>query len=100
MSSPLDEQIARQLVRGRELIPDYSLVPKETYKATDLEMMTLFKIWRQGNLMQDLYGRRSYFYRAPNWLLIWQTGPTSEIRKYFDKTLRALRSLYYAPRLK
>lgn len=91
MSSPLDDQIERQLVKGKEAISDYSLIPKSMYQHLDSGMVNLYKIWRQGNLMQDIFGRRSYFYRAPNWLLIWNTGPTSEIKKYWDKTTRSLR---------
>lgn len=99
MSSSVDERLERVLLKGRELIPDYSLLPTNLNK-TDSELLTLYKIWRQGNLMQEIYGRRSYFYRPPNWLLVWKTGPTCEIRRYLDKTIKALRSLYYVPRLK
>ena len=78
--------------KGRVSMPDYSLLHEEVYAKTagDPTLRSLFKIWHQGSLMEKIYNRRSYFYRAPNWLLIFNVGPTTKARLFINKTLRTI----------
>lgn len=74
-----------------DLRPNYSLIEPEVYReAEDFTTMTLFKLWRQGQIMQNIYRRRTLFYRPPNWLLIFALGPTAIVRLYMHKTLKTI----------
>lgn len=89
MSSSGDD--LKHFLKIQDMIPDYCLIEPEIYKeAANPLYMNLFKLWRQGRIMQDVYRRRSYFYRPPNWLLIFSLGPTSQVRAYMNKTLKTM----------
>lgn len=74
-----------------EVVPNYSLIDTDVYyQAEDSLDLTMYKIWRHGQIMHKVYQRRTLFYRPPNWLLIFSLGPTAIVRQFMKKTAKTM----------
>jgi hypothetical protein len=94
----VSELISEHFVPHEEGQPDITVMRSEElarFNRSDRFGLTLFKIWRHGNLLEKR-GRRETFYQEPYWLLVFKVGPIKLGRRLLNSTLSAIISVYKA----